>query len=780
MSDSSDDVPIASAEGFHIASSQASASASASPDIFAEGPLIMVAIIAEPLGRWHDACFHRNRHLSPALRKSIQCNAFPPLTFVPPQNTALVGFAVLRAWHFLNCVPNDNQSKLMMHCCKHTDGSKRNLARSIIGYSEHKVAFSASLVSPIDLPQGWSFRNPSSFGRELLEKTTHCDINLYSGKFKIGVVGGSTALVDRWNCFLGELSGQCFPWPLWTPLACKIVHGHWAVDITKIVSRERTVRWLPPIRPSSQVKREYMHWVAQNQEKLWSETSPDTVPVQTSREPKGPGQIPGWDSRHIVNAVRFAEAGKSQREAMSEEYFHTTMKFLFPNNVQEMIDKLRGTGFDYPIDHTTIENARIRLDVCSMLAHRTVSKSNPSYRYLFFDASPQRSGREVFATCERLIPVNVIECNRIETIPASAIIDRKLPICGLGQGRTTVADKVSCLIHQCWLEYGPSSSDIRTSNARVRQCLSDMGTEFAICDYPDVIDQCMVSRMKTSGPRVESDFLFPLALKIPGSLHLIDWVLKRACCSFSWWPEWSAKPKLIMQFLSSQNQRERMQAWISEYEQDTEVRDTLVRSLDRSANRFAKWRWQTLREVIVGMLRMRNALKFVASGPNASKLFSSKEDKSRELCNAIIDDATWARTEALRDVLRPLTDFSGWIRGCACHEAELKRGIRIQCPWKGCRGPLLASKLNDVLGVMHNIRESFEGNDAVTHADMSYTIGMAMSDLSNKFHWVKEPPYLIWLALISLCLIIIVFSVEQVVFGTLGGGGKSLCVDGTF
>ena len=212
-----------------------------------------------------------------------------------------------------------------------------------------------------------------------------------------------------------------------------------------------------------------------------------------------------------------------------------------------------------------------------------------------------------------------------------------------------------------------------------------------------------------------------------------------------------------MQFMASKNQRERMQTWIAESGIDeAAVRDSLIKSLDRSANRFAKWRWQTLREVIAGMMRMRDAMKVVASGPKAAELFSSKEDKSRDLCSAILDSATWDMTEALIVVLRPLTDLSGWIRGCSCHEAELKSGKQIKCPWKGCRGPMIARKLKNTLATMHNNRESFAGNGSVSKADMAFTIGLYMSDLQNKFHWVEEPPYLIWQAPVSVDLCFVV------------------------
>eukprot|EP00974_Lingulodinium_polyedra_P049288 4737450-Lingulodinium_polyedra.AAC.1 len=79
-----------------------------------------------------------------------------------------------------------------------------------------------------------------------------------------------------------------------------------------------------------------------------------------------------------------------------------------------------------------------------MLAFGCHAKSAPVFRYLFLDARPQRSGREVFATCERDVPVTAVEGRQgMADVGAIAMVDRRLPICGVGQGRATLPDKVA-------------------------------------------------------------------------------------------------------------------------------------------------------------------------------------------------------------------------------------------------------------------------------------------------------------------------------------------------
>ena len=177
----------------------------------------------------------------------------------------------------------------------------------------------------------------------------------------------------------------------------------------------------------------------------------------------------------------------------------------------------------------------------------------PFYRDFCFDASPQRSGREIFAACERVVRCSDVDGRALADIDPSRFTNRRLPICGLGQGRTTPPDKVSCLVHQIWLDYGPSASDVRKACRSVRQCLSDMGAEFGVCDYPDVVDEVLAGIAAgcpaAAVPCKSGSSLLPLALERTGTLPIIDGVLQRLACGFQWWPLWNSRAKLIMQFM---------------------------------------------------------------------------------------------------------------------------------------------------------------------------------------------------------------------------------------
>ena len=78
--------------------------------------------------------------------------------------------------------------------------------------------------------------------------------------------------------------------------------------------------------------------------------------------------------------------------------------------------------------------------------------------------------------------------------PIAAVLERRLPLVTLGHGRTPLEDKLQAHVHQTWLENKPRADALSRANSIVRQCLSDMGTEFALADAADVTHACLRSR----------------------------------------------------------------------------------------------------------------------------------------------------------------------------------------------------------------------------------------------------------------------------------------------
>ena len=589
------------------------------PEPLPDGPNIMVAIIGNPSGRWsHEASsgsklctdFKYQLHIAGSKDKGAACGQAP----------ALLGFAVVQAWHFAAPMSQCQHSASMRTCRQGAIGCGAQQKHVVLGHMEHRFFATVALRMPQLLKGSWAFCNPGLLGKELLQSTAHADFVVHASTgHASSLFSGSASLDDRWKHLLSEhWRGKCFAWPIWWNLGQLILCNKWMVDVTSVHPRAAGLRWDPPLMPRHCDILKYMKAIGSGDvQTILQPSSAPHCAHPTSLQFKKEQNQGKWDSRHLVAALRASQHCRRGKSTFAKGFLQYMLAYIFPSRHSEDMLAAMAPDFKAP-SPTTMVNARLRLDVCAMLANRALFKKQPTLRYLFSDASPQRSGNEVFCACERLVLLSAANnAQSLGDIESCSFSERRLPICALGQGRTTLPDKVQCLIHQTWLEYGPSAADVRAANAAVRQCLSDMGTEFGICDYPDVVDERIAGkRAMVEGSQATRGFMFPLALQIPGVMHIIDLILQRATSLFKWWPEWSANSKLLMQFLHSSNQRQRIQEWLRTHAADQDDQDCLVQSLAIGGNPFAKWRWHTLKQVTSSMLRMRKALQLAASGPD--------------------------------------------------------------------------------------------------------------------------------------------------------------------
>ena len=237
-----------------------------------------------------------------------------------------------------------------------------------------------------------------------------------------------------------------------------------------------------------------------------------------------------------------------------------SLRWFFPRNWESVVANFAARKVDSAAASKWAQRRNvIRMDLASRLDRRAWYKANgPTYRYLAYDASPQR-GHEYFVTVERVVRRCDVDVASGTTMPP--IESRLLPLCVLGCGRMGLAEKAQAHIHQVWLDYGPAISDVRAANLDVRQCLSDMGTELGIADARDVVGECIGQRVEGVG---SCSHLYPLALTVPGPQHIIDTSLQRGLQALPWWPEWQRSAKATCQFLRGNRLallQERVRSW---------------------------------------------------------------------------------------------------------------------------------------------------------------------------------------------------------------------------
>ena len=160
----------------------------------------------------------------------------------------------------------------------------------------------------------------------------------------------------------------------------------------------------------------------------------------------------------------------------------------------------------------------------------------------------------MFLAGEMLVPKWAVHGNAMSEIDPSVIVRRKLPLNSLGVGRVSLEDKVLCSIHQAWLEYGPSEESLRALFMDTRAVLTDMGVEFGIANASDVLPE-FFGRESTG----ERGFLFPSALQVPGSKHIVDLIVRSVLGNVQWFPLALANIKAIVQWLHKVRKREAIQ-----------------------------------------------------------------------------------------------------------------------------------------------------------------------------------------------------------------------------
>ena len=121
--------------------------------------------------------------------------------------------------------------------------------------------------------------------------------------------------------------------------------------------------------------------------------------------------------------------------------------------------------------------------------------------------------------------------------------------------------------------------------------------------------------------------------------------------------------------------------------------------------------------------------------------------------------------------MEPLIQFTQSLGRCPCHERS--DPCARACPWKGCIGPQLWNRVHETVAALDNLRarciaaagtpETVPTGSGIGASGSSVTVGStvaartcdwdialtaegAMADLLAKFHWLEEPPYLVWQA----------------------------------
>ncbi len=544
-----------------------------------DGPVLFVAIVEQHGGRWSD--------LFPPVEGLAEASTTSG--GVPPDD-AVLGFAAVRAWRFVRGPVAAQQQQLMDAIAR-----RRRRCRAVAFLEYPFIATATLKPRRVPLPSGWARLHPDRLSRTILQLCEGLVVQATMGTALWIGQADVRRLLQEW-----PVAEQfCHVWPVTPRLAAMIVAGEWAADVSDVVARNSdpvTVHqlvFLPPRRALRACLEAHTRGTLaagglppQPSGGLPPGPSPPAPSGTSGSLLPGPsGLLPGpsgglppdggvrkrardrggsvrqYHWHHLLGALRCSRHLRALRHGY--EQASDVLSFLYPAQSEDMQRSLQDDAFEHP-SHSTLLRAKARLDVCAMLAQREWYRSvGECFRYVAFDASPQR-GVEVFNSVERVVPLSALQNSTAEEVQEEHLRLRRLPLVCLGQGKAALEDKTQAHLHQTTLEYGSSIASLRRALSSVRQCLSDMGTEFGIADAGDILPAVVRQLSSTESglavpvaacSRLEwqpAPFLFPLALQVPGTQHIIDLIVRDVLAQ-AWWPQWEAQAKEVCQFLRSQS-----------------------------------------------------------------------------------------------------------------------------------------------------------------------------------------------------------------------------------
>ena len=377
----------------------------------ADGPLRLVAFVAERFGRWS--------FLKRSSGDDVASKVVDTLTFEPELDPVLtegrrvlVGFGVVRSWRFVHSKFQSWESRSLAEAAL-ADRPRQKGAR----FLEHEVI--ESVIS-----QGTSvgdklqehFSHIGSVGSDqLLEKAMTLPGNVLTGGGKVEDL--RVALAEWVQKFGFKVKSGLPIWAVWWPFALALANGTRKFDVSVIWQRQgglETVLHAPTL-PSANAVAKFKQLVGIPQ--LPAGPS-DSAPQELASTMVKRGSVSMYTAESMLKSLRFSRHLKKNADFKVAVIDGVECALHF---VHERADLTELKSDTHMPTRWTLERGAVILDIATMLAQRSLRDTKgPSYRYYGFDASPQRSGVEVFATLERSVLKSTMRLGEDEGGPGFA------------------------------------------------------------------------------------------------------------------------------------------------------------------------------------------------------------------------------------------------------------------------------------------------------------------------------------------------------------------------
>ena len=263
-----------------------------------------------------------------------------------------------------------------------------------------------------------------------------------------------------------------------------------------------------------------------------------------------------------------------------------------------------------------------------------------------------------------------------------------LPGTTLAYGMFDAVNKTVGLMHAMWLVAGPSAKVIRYLCEKTVSVTTDMGTEVGTLMMPDFTDafcEFMAGRpFETCNTLIDySRRWLPNAVRVGGWSHGWGNVMKTGSAKCSQWPQRLSQMQVLTSFLRNETWR----TYIAKSCKQIGAAGVEMDALTHTVHGFAKWRYETIGNVMRDLLKLRSACRHVRA-----EWFQNPQDKEqlKECLAACADEELWDFMEvAHREVFAKCEGCRHWGMVCDCPEHQEKRReggvVHVPCWWNSRR-----------------------------------------------------------------------------------------------
>ena len=257
----------------------------------------------------------------------------------------------------------------------------------------------------------------------------------------------------------------------------------------------------------------------------------------------------------------------------------------------------------------------------------------------------------------------------------------------LGYGQTTLVAKIITYVHILKIMSGGGFAFTRM-RYRVRGVCSDQGTERLLCDAPYCED---VDALKSHLAQVEAgvvslpasidSFLLPVALWVPGHIHMVWNAVQEALESMPLWTSFYKRLQGIVDFVRSKGLRQRFQALC--LGQSHQARWQAL--FNHFSAKPIDWRWEKLMTTLDALAPLLPLIQRYYSY-EVMQHGIQNEDHVDKACLKTVRDfvadqdapAFIVVVLAVRDILDESGHIVAWLESCDCHDASALPGFLVR------------------------------------------------------------------------------------------------------